>query len=49
MAAVNLAPLLEHRQDLGLLPGQQPVDRVAAAGEVLETVRHLRVLPPPAR
>src|SRR5215207_3069466 len=47
MRTVKLAPLLEHREDLGLLPGEQPVDRVAAPGEVLETVPHLAVPPPP--
>ncbi len=38
VGAVDLAPVVEQRYDLGLLPLQQPVDRVAADGAVGQTV-----------
>ena len=40
-------PLLEHRQDLGLLPGEQPVDRLVARGGVVEMACGLAMAPPP--
>ena len=47
VGAVDLAPLLEQRHDLGLLSVQQPVDRVAAGLVVHQTVGGTSGAPPP--
>ena len=47
MGAVNLAPLVEQGDDLGDLLGQQPVDRAAARGQVLQLVGGTTLQPPP--
>ncbi len=47
MREIDRAPLLEDGEDLGLLPRQEPMDRVAARGGIVEAARGLAVPPPP--
>lgn len=47
MAQVDRSPLVEQRKDLGLLPGQQTVGRVAARCSIIEGAGRLAVPPPP--
>src|SRR5664279_4075553 len=49
MRAVDLAPLLDQIQDLGLLPGEQAVDRAATGIAVLQAAGMYEPLPPPVR
>ena len=47
MRPVHVAPLVEQRQDLSLLPLQEPVDRVPARAGVIEPAPGSALLPPP--
>ena len=47
MGPVHVAPLVEQRQDLSLLPLQEPVDRVPARAGVIECAPGSALLPPP--
>src|ERR671918_1258389 len=49
VGAVNLAPFLDDLEDRVLLPGQQPVHRVAARNPVLEAAHLVQPGPPPMR
>ena len=45
--SVDVAPLIEQRQDLSLLPLQEPADRVPARAGVTEAALSSASLPPP--
>ena len=47
MRPIDVGPLVEQRQDLGLLPVQDAVDRVAARAGVIESADGSAVLPSP--
>ena len=47
VAQIDRPPLVEQGQDLGLLPGQQAVGRVAARDGIIEGAGGLAVPPPP--
>jgi hypothetical protein len=49
MRAIDLTPLLDQIQDLGLLPGQQAVDRAATRITILQAPGIPQPLPPAVR
>ena len=47
MRAVDVGPLGEQSDDLGLLPGEQPVDRMTARRRVVEPAGIAALTPAP--